>query len=125
MFRCRVPAVLGHESSAVVEEVGSQVTYVKPGDRVVTCLSVFCGICEYCSAGRPALCDKFDVKQSSGKVRRLEWDKPRRVYTFLHLSSFAEQMLVHENAVVKIRDDMPLDRAALIGCGVMTGFGPR
>ena len=123
MFRCRVPTVLGHESSAVVEEVGSQVTYVEPGDHVVTCLSVFCGICEYCSTGRPALCNNIDVKQSSGKMRRLEWDKPGRVYTFLHLSSFAEQMLVHENALVKIRDDMPLDRAALIGCGVMTGFG--
>jgi len=51
------------------------------------------------------------------------WSKPGKVHQFLNLSSFAEQMLVHENAIVKIREDMPLDRAALIGCGVITGTG--
>ena len=123
LYRYPLPVVLGHESSAVVEEVGSEVTYVKPGDRVVTCLSVFCGTCENCTTGRPALCTNTDVKLPPGKATRLEWDKPARLHTFSNLSSFAEQMLVHENAIVKIRDDMPLDRAALIGCGVMTGFG--
>ena len=118
-----LPAVLGHESSAVVEEVGSEVTYVKPGDHVVTCLSVFCGTCENCTTGRPVLCTNTDVKMPPGKSTRHQWDNPSQLHTFLNLSSFAEQMLVHENAVVKVRDDMPLDRAALIGCGVMTGFG--
>ena len=123
LYRYPLPVVLGHESSAVVEEVGSEVTYVKPGDRVVTCLSVFCGICENCTTGRPALCSNTDVKLPPGESNRLEWDKTGRLHTFAQLSSFAEQMLVHENAIVKIRDEMPLDRAALIGCGVMTGFG--
>ncbi len=118
-----LPAVLGHESSAVVEQVGSEVTYVKPGDHVVTCLSVFCGTCENCTTGRPVLCTNTDVKMPPGKSTRHRWDKPSQLHTFLNLSSFAEQMLVHENAIVKIREDMPLDRAALIGCGVMTGFG--
>ena len=58
-----------------------------------------------------------------GKAKRLEWGKPEQLHTFANLSSFAEQMLVHENAVVKIRKDMPFDRAALIGCGVIAGFG--
>jgi S-(hydroxymethyl)glutathione dehydrogenase/alcohol dehydrogenase len=58
-----------------------------------------------------------------GQSRRLEWEKSEQLHTGFNLSAFAEQMLVHENAVVKIRKDMPLDRAALIGCGVMTGFG--
>ena len=123
LYKTPLPVVLGHESSAVVEQVGPEVTYVEPGDRVVTCLSVFCGTCEYCTTGRPALCNNTDVKLDPERSDRLQWDKPGRPHTFANLSSFAEQMLVHENAIVKIRDEMPLDRAALIGCGVMTGFG--
>ena len=61
-----LPAVLGHESAGVVEKVGSDVTYVKPGDHVVTCLSVFCGTCEYCSTGRPVLCTDTTVKLPPG-----------------------------------------------------------
>jgi S-(hydroxymethyl)glutathione dehydrogenase / alcohol dehydrogenase len=118
-----LPVVLGHESAGIVEQVGSEVTYVKRGDHVVTCLSVFCGTCENCTTGRPAICTNTDVKLPPGVSRRLEWGRPEQLHTFANLSSFAEQMLVHENAVVKIRADMPLDRAALIGCGVITGFG--
>jgi len=118
-----LPVVLGHESAGIVEQVGSEVTYVKPGDHVITCLSVFCGICENCTTGRPMICSNTDVKMPPGQAKRLEWGKPEQLHTGFNLSSFAEQMLVHENAIVKIREDMPFDRAALIGCGVITGFG--
>lgn len=118
-----LPVVLGHESAGVVEQVGVEVTYVKPGDHVITCLSVFCGTCEQCTSGRPVICTNTDVKMPPGASRRLEWSKPDQIHTFTNLSSFAEQMLVHENAIVKIQKEMPLDRAALIGCGVITGFG--
>jgi len=118
-----LPVVLGHEAAGIVEQVGSEVTYVKPGDPVVTCLSVFCGTCEYCTTGRPMSCSNTEVKLPPGQSRRLLWDKPEQLHTGFNLSAFAEQMLVHENALVKIRGDMPLDRAALIGCGVLTGFG--
>ncbi len=118
-----MPVVLGHESSGIVEAVGPEVRYVKPGDHVVTCLSVFCGTCEYCTTGRPALCFNPDVKLPPGASDRLKWDKSGQVHTFMNLSSFAERMLVHENAIVKIRKDMPLDRASLVGCAVMTGYG--
>ena len=118
-----MPVVLGHESSGIVEAVGSEVTYAQPGDHVVTCLSVFCGTCEYCTTGRPALCFNPEVKLPPGVADRLEWERADKVHTFMNLSSFAEQMLVHENALVKIRKDMPLDRASLIGCAVMTGYG--
>ncbi len=118
-----MPVVLGHEAAGVVEQVGSEVTYVKPGDHVVTCLSVFCGVCDNCTTGRPAICTNTDVKLPPGKAERLEWPKQERLHTFANLSAFAEQMLVHENAIVKVRNDMPLDRAALVGCGVVTGFG--
>jgi S-(hydroxymethyl)glutathione dehydrogenase/alcohol dehydrogenase len=89
---------------------------------VVTCLSVFCGHCEYCLTGHQTLCSNSAVKQPPGKARRLRW-KGEHLNQFLNLSAFAEQMLVHENAVVKIRPDMPLDLASLLGCGVLTGYG--
>jgi S-(hydroxymethyl)glutathione dehydrogenase/alcohol dehydrogenase len=116
------PAVLGHESAGVVEAVGAEVTYVAPGDHVITCLSVFCGQCDFCIAGKPNLCTKERVRRAADGRPRLSRDGAP-VFQFLDLSSFAEQMLVHEGAVVKIRDDMPLDRAAIIGCGVTTGLG--
>src|SRR5690349_22298262 len=118
-----LPALLGHESAGVVEQVGSDVSYVKPGDHVVTCLSVFCGTCDNCTTGRPVLCTDTTVKLLPGMSNRLSWSRPEKLHQFLNLSSFAEQMLVHENAIVKIRPDMPLDLAALIGCGVITGYG--
>jgi S-(hydroxymethyl)glutathione dehydrogenase/alcohol dehydrogenase len=118
-----LPVILGHESAGVVEQVGSDVSYVKPGDHVVTCLSVFCGTCDMCTTGRPVLCTGTDVKLPPGVANRFSWGRKEKLHQFASLSSFAEQMLVHENAVVKIRKDMPLDLAALIGCGVITGYG--
>jgi S-(hydroxymethyl)glutathione dehydrogenase / alcohol dehydrogenase len=113
---------MGHESAGVVEAVGSDVTYVKPGDHVITCLSVFCGDCDFCLAGRPDLCQSLVVRRSAEERPRLsEGGVP--VAQFAQLGSFAEQLLVHEHAVVKIANEMPLDRAALIGCGVVTGLG--
>ena len=116
------PAILGHEPAGIVEAVGDQVTYVKPGDHVIACLSVFCGLCDYCLTGRPVLCSKLATRRGRSEPPRLSQDG-EPVFQALDLAAFAEQMLLHENAVVKIRDDMPLDRAALIGCGVTTGVG--
>jgi S-(hydroxymethyl)glutathione dehydrogenase/alcohol dehydrogenase len=117
-----MPAVLGHESAGIVQEVGSEVKYVQPGDHVITCLSVFCGHCKYCISGRPALCAKAETRRTPDEPPRLSQDGGI-VHQFLDLSSYAEAMLVHEHALVKIREDMPLDKAALIGCGVTTGVG--
>jgi S-(hydroxymethyl)glutathione dehydrogenase/alcohol dehydrogenase len=116
------PVVMGHESAGVVEAVGSDVSYVRPGDHVITCLSVFCGQCEFCLSGRPNLCNREGTERSAEGPPRLSF-AGAPCGQFASLGSFAEQMLVHEHAVVKIRDDMPLDRAALIGCGVTTGIG--
>ena len=117
-----VPAVLGHESAGVVEEVGSGVSHVQPGDHVISCVSGFCGGCRYCLSGRPNLCDNAGFgAETTGPPRLRRGDQP--VFQFAGLSSFAEQLLVHENYLVKIRPDMPLDKAALIGCGVTTGVG--
>ena len=117
-----LPAVLGHESAGIVEEVGSEVRTVKPGDHVITCLSAFCGHCEFCLGGRMSLCLGGDTRRPKGGPMRLrEGDNPMNQY--MNLSSFAEQMLIHEHACTAIRKDMPFDRAALIGCGVTTGVG--
>jgi S-(hydroxymethyl)glutathione dehydrogenase/alcohol dehydrogenase len=117
-----LPAVLGHESAGVVEAVGSEVRTVKPGDHVITCLSAFCGHCEYCLTGHMSLCVSPDTKRAADDEPRLS-QNGAALPQFLNLSSFAEQMLIHEHACVAIRKDMPLDRAALIGCSVTTGVG--
>jgi S-(hydroxymethyl)glutathione dehydrogenase/alcohol dehydrogenase len=117
-----MPVVMGHESAGIVEEVGSEVKYVQPGDHVITCLSVFCGHCKFCLGGRPSLCDKNETRRGPSDPPRISKDG-EVVNQFADLSSYAEAMLVHEHAVAKIREDMPLDKAALIGCGVTTGMG--
>jgi S-(hydroxymethyl)glutathione dehydrogenase/alcohol dehydrogenase len=117
-----LPTILGHESAGVVEEVGSDVTYVKKGDHVITCLSAFCGHCEKCITGHLSLCNSPEVSRKEAEEPRLS-SGGQAVHQFLNLSSFAELMLIHEHALVKVREDMPMDRAALIGCSTTTGVG--
>jgi S-(hydroxymethyl)glutathione dehydrogenase/alcohol dehydrogenase len=118
----KLPMVLGHESAGVVEQVGSDVHYVKPGDHVITCLSVFCGHCDQCLTGHLSLCQEPEMSRGKEEEPRISHnDQP--LTPFAQLGSFAEMMLVHEHALVKVREDMPMDRAALIGCGVTTGIG--
>jgi S-(hydroxymethyl)glutathione dehydrogenase / alcohol dehydrogenase len=119
------PTVLGHEGAGVVEAVGSAVAYVKPGDHVITCLAGFCGECEFCLTGRPNLCAnaKEQCHRGPNDPPRLRLADGSPVVQFAGLSAFAEKMLVHEHMVVKIDDDIPLDRAALVGCAVPTGVG--
>lgn len=113
------PVVLGHESAGVVEAIGEGVTAAAVGDHVITCLSAFCGACENCLTGRLSICTNKAGLQRAGRLNR----RGEPLNQFLQLSSFAEMMLVHEHAVVAIDKGMPLDRAALVGCGVTTGLG--
>ncbi len=119
----RPPVVPGHEPAGVVEAVGSAVTSVAVGDHVIACTSMFCGSCKQCVLGRPHLCtDRSYCMRPKGAPPRLSLGgEPLR--QFADLSGFAEMMLLHERAVVKIPDDIPLDRAALVGCAVTTGVG--
>ena len=85
-----LPAVLGHESAGVVEKVGSDVTYVKPGDHVVTCLSVFCGTCDNCTTGRTVLCTDTTVKLLPGVSDRAQdrrLDAPGSIFTVVSVHS--------------------------------------
>ncbi|RPF70771.1 Zn-dependent alcohol dehydrogenase [Aurantiacibacter spongiae] len=117
-----LPSVLGHECAGVVEQVGSEVRTVNPGDHVVTCLSAFCGHCEFCVGGHLSLCNEPDTQREKDADPRLG-NREQPMGQFLNLSAFAEQLLVHENACVAIRKDMPLDRAALLGCATITAYG--
>lgn len=121
-YPCVTPAVLGHEAAGVVEEVGAQVTDIRPGDHVITCLSAFCGQCRDCLSGQPALCARSVGTRDPGAPPRLT-AAGEPVLPFVGLGTFAEKMLVHEHAVVTISPKMPLERAALIGCAVVTGLG--
>ena len=116
------PVVPGHEAAGVVDAVGSEVRYVSPGDPVIACMSGFCGRCAYCTGGRPYLCRSPEVRRGPDDSPRLRL-RGQPVVQLYELGAYAEQMLVHESALVKVRPDMPLDRAALIGCAVTTGFG--
>ncbi len=118
-----LPAIPGHEAAGIVEAVGSEVRTVKVGDAVVSCLSAFCGHCEFCVTGRMSLCMGGDTRRGPGEAPRLTRPDGSTVNQMLNLSAFAEQMLIHEHACVRIDPEMPLDRAAVIGCAVTTGAG--
>ncbi len=118
-----LPAIPGHEAAGIVEAVGSEVRTVKVGDAVVTCLSAFCGHCEFCVTGRMSLCLGAETRRSANDAPRITRPDGSVVHQMLNLSAFAEMMLIHEHACVRIDPEMPLDRAAVIGCAVTTGAG--
>jgi S-(hydroxymethyl)glutathione dehydrogenase/alcohol dehydrogenase len=117
------PCILGHEPAGVVEALGPGVAGFAPGDPVIGCITAWCGVCRFCTAGRPYLCPTQYVGRPPDAKPRLSAEGGGPLLQFANLSSFAEKMLCPERSLVKIRDDMPLDRAALIGCGVTTGLG--
>ena len=116
------PCILGHEPAGVVEAVGDGVIDFAPGDHVIGCITQWCGVCKFCTEGRPYLCLSQYAGRPEGTGPRIS-KGDAEIMQFANLSSFAEKMLSPERSLVKIRDDMPLDRACLIGCGVTTGLG--
>jgi S-(hydroxymethyl)glutathione dehydrogenase/alcohol dehydrogenase len=124
LFRSTLPIVMGHESAGIVQAVGEGVDYVRPGDHVVACLSIFCGQCKQCLAGHPNRCaNPKATSRARDAAPRLTRDDGTPVDQMARLGGFAEEMLVHQNGLVKVTEEMPLDKACLIGCGVTTGFG--
>ncbi len=89
---------------------------------MIGCITQWCGVCKFCTGGRPYLCPIQFAGRPEGAAPRLAANG-ELIMQFANLSSFAEKMLCPERSLVKIRDDMPLDRACLIGCGVTTGLG--
>ncbi len=119
-----LPVVLGHEGAGIVEETGPGVTYAQPGDHVVLSFVPTCGKCSFCIKGRQNLCDaRYGLRGSmqDGTTRLRKGSQ--EIHHFNGLSTFGEYAAVPEDSLVKIREDAPLDRVALIGCGVPTGVG--
>jgi S-(hydroxymethyl)glutathione dehydrogenase/alcohol dehydrogenase len=115
-----LPFVGGHESAGYVEKAGAGVTSVKVGDPVVVSLLASCGKCYYCLNGLPHLCEhRFDPPPKP----RVHNKKGQPLELKGNIGGFAEYTVVDESQVVKVPKDMPLDRACLLACGVITGFG--
>ena len=121
-----MPIALGHEASGVVEAVGPGVTRFAPGDHVVMVFIASCGHCVPCAEGRPALCEPGAKAGAEGTLlsgdRRIEVGG-EKVYHHVGVSAFSTYAVMSEHSCVKIDKDLPLDRAALLGCAVLTGVG--
>jgi S-(hydroxymethyl)glutathione dehydrogenase/alcohol dehydrogenase len=121
-----LPLVLGHEASGVVVEVGPEVESLAPGDHVVLALVPSCGECAECRRGLPNFCEVGSRMAASGTLAdgtsRLSLNGTM-LHHFNSVSSFAAHAVVPESVAVKIRPDVPLQAAALIGCSVLTGCG--
>jgi len=120
------PVVLGHEGAGVVEAVGSAVTTVSPGDRVVLSVVPSCGMCQECERGRPYLCSSgleaaFSGTMMDGTCRLHDGEDP--VHHFFAQSSFATKAVVPERSAVVVRSDVPFEVMSLMGCGATTGIG--
>ena len=121
----RYPIVGGHEGAGIVEETGAGVSRVKPGDHVVCSFLPVCGHCRFCARGHDNLCDLgallFDNCLPDGTFR-FHGDGEDFGQMCL-LGTFSQRAVVSEHSCVKIDDDLPLETAALVGCGVPTGWG--
>ena len=116
-----LPLILGHEAAGVVERVGSGVSGLQPGDHVVGCNSANCGQCLWCARGLPQHCSDKGQARADGSARLSRHGD--QVHAFVGLGGFADHMLVSQRALVRIPPQMPLDKAALLGCAVLTGMG--
>src|SRR5712664_14624 len=119
-----VPIVLGDEGAGVVEAVGPSTQGLTVGDHVILSWAPTCGRCHYCVIGRPNLCERRQPGRGvlpDGTTRMSL--RGRAVYHYGHVATYASSTVVHESCAIKIDEAVPLDRAALIGCSVMTGVG--
>jgi S-(hydroxymethyl)glutathione dehydrogenase/alcohol dehydrogenase len=117
--------VLGHEGAGIIEETGPGVTRVAAGDHVVCSFIPNCGTCRYCATGRQSICD-WGAHVLDGYLpgERFAFTGPRGQYGGMcMLGTFSQYGVIHQNSVVTIDDDLPLEAAVLVGCGVPTGWG--
>ena len=120
------PIILGHEGGGIVEKVGPGVTELKAGDHVVTSFVPSCGRCPSCAKGQQNLCDNgahlLSGRQEDGTSRHHLLDGTD-LATMCCLGTFAEHSVMNINSLVKVEEDLPLDKACLVACGVTTGWG--
>jgi S-(hydroxymethyl)glutathione dehydrogenase / alcohol dehydrogenase len=114
------PAILGHEGTGIVEEVGPQVSRVKPGDRVIGSFIPVCGVCWFCRNHHSNLCEQTYAVMGTPRATR---DDGSPLLSMTGLGTFADTMTCDEISLVKVESDLPDEQLALIGCGVTTGVG--
>jgi S-(hydroxymethyl)glutathione dehydrogenase/alcohol dehydrogenase len=114
------PIVAGHEAAGVVEAVGPGMTRVRPGERVVVSLLRSCGRCFYCTLGAPNMCEAHFALAAEHRLHDLDG---RPINQGISTGAFAEQAVVHESQLVAVPEWLPMDRACLLACGVITGLG--
>lgn len=120
------PSILGHEGAGIVAEIGAGVTSVKPGDKVIPLYIPECRQCPYCLSMKTNLCQAIRTTQGKGVMPNgtsrfsLNGEK---LYHYMGTSTFANYTVLPEIALAKIREDAPLEKVCLIGCGVTTGLG--
>jgi S-(hydroxymethyl)glutathione dehydrogenase/alcohol dehydrogenase len=123
----RWPMVMGHEGAGVVEEVGSSVTHVAPGDHVGFCIVPSCRVCAECAAGRFHLCIPAGENGPRGVLMdgtsRLSRPDGTPLQHALMTACFAERTVVSAAAAIPLPNELPLWQASLLGCGVVTAFG--
>lgn len=124
-LEARLPMVLGHEGAGIIEEVGPGVSRVKVGDHVVCSFIPNCGSCRYCANGQQSICDMgATILEGYLPGERFPITGPRGQYgAMCMLGTFSQWGVIHQNSCVKVDDDLPLDKAVLVGCGVPTGWG--
>lgn len=113
------PFVMGHEGAGVVVEVGEGVDDFEPGDHVIFSITIQCGRCRNCTAGRPNICELTFVDAAKPNHHFSKGGTPIPHW----LGTFAEETVVDSSYLVKVRKDIPVDKLCLFGCSVLTGVG--
>lgn len=120
------PSILGHEGGGIVESVGEGVTSVQPGDHVIPLYTPECRECKFCKSGKTNLCQAIRATQGVGLMpdhtSRFTCEG-KQLFHYMGTSTFSEYTVLPEIAVAKIREDAPLDKVCLLGCGITTGYG--
>jgi S-(hydroxymethyl)glutathione dehydrogenase / alcohol dehydrogenase len=121
-----MPIVLGHEAAGTIEKIGGSVHGLAPGDPVIISWNPHCGHCFYCEQDQPILCETF----INNGPKALQFDGEKRLsldgdplHQLMYIAAFAEYCIVPAQSAIKVPAEIPFDRACLIGCGVMTGYG--
>jgi alcohol dehydrogenase len=122
-----MPMVLGHEAAGIVREVGEGVYGVAPGDRVICSFVPMCGRCIFCASGRAALCERGNHANRQGTLLsgavRFRNAQGQKLHHHLGVSAFSRYTVVAQESLIRIDPDIPLEKAALFGCAVITGVG--
>src|ERR1700744_2127246 len=121
----RLPMVLGHEGAGIIEEVGPGVSRVKPGAHVVLSFIPNCGVCRYCATGRQSICDMgATILEGYLPGERFPLTGPGgQCGPCGRMGTFSQYGGISQTSAVKVDDDLPLEKAVLVGCGVPTGWG--